>query len=188
MSQPLPPDSRPDPTPDPELHGGVWTGFLDAQPRIRVVARCLFRRPADGAWLVVRAFDHIKNEAFFVPPGGGMRFGERAEETLDREMHEEFGCGVTNLRSIAVLQNHFTHRGVPGHEVVFIFTGDLRDASLALRDTIEIEDGGEHLTAAWLPATSFRSGTRPDLPPLYPDGAAEIIRELDESSPAPTAR
>lgn len=164
---------------DPEFCRSVWAGFREQRQRIRVAARCLFRRESDGRWLVVEAFDEHKGERFFVIPGGGLNFGEASEEGLVREIREELGCSVCDLRLITAMENRFTHRGVEGHEIIFTFTGRLADDTLYTSDQILLVDGGESLVASWQPSSSFRSPERPDLPPLFPVGLLDIMRNLE---------
>ena len=61
---------------------------------IRSKVICIFR---DGKRILVGdAFDPIKNELFYCPPGGGIEFGESSEEALRREIFEELGKEIVN--------------------------------------------------------------------------------------------
>jgi 8-oxo-dGTP pyrophosphatase MutT (NUDIX family) len=154
---------------DPEASREFWAGLRESTPRIRTVARCIIRRPADGAILVIHAFDEVKSEPFFIPPGGGIQFGESSEDAVRREFREEFAADVTNLRHIATIENRFHHRGRPGHEIVLIYEGTLIDESLYPRETIPVIDGGELLVGCWRRLDTFRSTANPLGPPLFPE-------------------
>lgn len=86
------------------------------------------RRPSDGAILVQRDADRRRGP-FERPLGGHVEFGERAEQALRRELLEEIGQEIDNVRLVQVVENLFTMDGVPGHEMVFVFEADFVDTS-----------------------------------------------------------
>ena len=142
-----------------------------AENRIRPLALCLFRRGDDI--LVFEGVDTVKPEVFYRPLGGGIHFGERAEDAARREIREEIGGETTNLRLLGVLENLFTHQGAPGHEVLFLFEADFVDPAFYARDSmVGHEDGGVPFKAFWKPLTAFGPGKAP----LYPDGLLELLR------------
>jgi ADP-ribose pyrophosphatase YjhB (NUDIX family) len=166
--------------PDPEIVRGVWHGFLEDPPRIRVAVKCLVRR-GDGAVLVVRYRDSVKGEDFFAPPGGGVRFGETLETALAREMREEFATELVNVRRVGMLENFFTCEGVRGHELVMVFAAELSRREVYRQETIAVADGGSRWTAHWLQKRDLRSEDRPEALPLYPDGFSRLAFVPDES-------
>ena len=46
----------------------------------------------DDSILMVRLFSPVRRKLIWMPPGGGLQFGEKLEDALKREMMEE--CGV----------------------------------------------------------------------------------------------
>lgn len=121
---------------------------------------------------VLEGQDTHKDETFYRPLGGTIEFGELARQTVVRELQEEIGAEVTNLRFLGTLENLFTYEGETGHEIVVIFEGDFLDRSLYGEVAIEgQEDGGFAFTAVWKPLTLFRQGKAP----LYPDGLLELL-------------
>ena len=54
-------------------------------------------------------------------PADAWRCASRAVEALAREMREELGCEAVVGRLLWVIDNHFTHRGVPHHELGMYF-------------------------------------------------------------------
>ena len=53
----------------------------------------------------------MKNQEFFRLPGGGIEFGETAEQTLQREFAEEFGVEIKVGRRLGVAENIFVTEG-----------------------------------------------------------------------------
>ena len=97
-------------------------------PAIRNLAICVFRH--HSRILVAQGFDDVKNESFLRPLGGAIEFGEMAVEALRREIREELGVEIAEPVRLGVLENVFTYRGQPGHEVIFVFDARFVDAGL----------------------------------------------------------
>ena len=57
-------------------------------------------------------------------PGGRMQFGETSEEAVKREIFEETGEQITDVKLIAVIENFF-HYNQPFHELLFVYRGSL---------------------------------------------------------------
>ena len=71
--------------------------------RVRPLAIVVVRHP-DGRVLVAPGFDHVKGQRFYRPLGGEVEFGERAEEAARREIQEEIGAEVEDLRLLATFE------------------------------------------------------------------------------------
>lgn len=154
-------------------------------PGIRPIVICLFSR--DGKILVAESFDPAKNEVFYRPLGGGIEFGETAVQALARELHEELGAAVHNLKYLFTLENIFTFNGQPGHEIVLVYDGAFVDESLYARPVLigqeDPHDEGPLLSqpqsslrfeAVWKTLPEIVSESRP----LYPDALLERLSEL----------
>lgn len=102
--------------------------------KIRPIAICVFHH--DGKILVSEAFDSAKGASFCRPLGGGIEFGETSAQTIERELQEEIGAEVINLRLIGTLENIFTYMGKPAHELVQVYDGEFSDASIYRAATI----------------------------------------------------
>lgn len=137
---------------------------------IRPIAIAIIQR-GDNI-LVFEGYDPIKGETFYRPLGGGIEFGEHGEEAVRRELREEAGVELTNVRYLETLENIFTVRGQPSHELVLLYAADLADASLYEVELLNcVEDDGSTFCAMWKPLAFFRAGNAP----LYPDGLLELI-------------
>jgi len=125
--------------------------------------------------LVFEGYDHVKGETYYRPLGGGIEFGERSQETLRREFREELGAELVGVRYLATLENIFTCNGERGHEIVLLYEATLADLSFYGRETFEVHEENETLTAHWMPLCDFQA----DGPPLYPDGLLELLTSED---------
>ncbi|RBJ04766.1 NUDIX hydrolase [Micromonospora provocatoris] len=142
---------------------------------IRAVAIAVPRRGDDV--LVFEYHDSTKDETFYRPLGGGIDFGETAEAAVRRELREELGVELLDVRLLGVLENLFHAFGRDGHEIVFSFDCRLADRSLYERDAVgEIRDDAG-TKVMWRSLDSFDAGS-----PLYPAGLVELLRgEMNRS-------
>ncbi len=140
--------------------------------RIRPLALCVFRR--GERIFVSQGYDSHKAQTFYRPIGGRIEFGERARDTVIREVREEIAKEVTGLRFLGALENIFRYEGQPGHEIAMIFTGEFRDTAMNEDDikVIGSDDGDILYEASWKPLEFFRGQ---DAPPLYPDGLLDLL-------------
>jgi NADH pyrophosphatase NudC (nudix superfamily) len=138
--------------------------------RIRPLALGLFLR--DGKLLVFEGYDPLKDETFYRPLGGGIEFGETGAQAMAREIREEIGAEVTNVRYLGLCENIFTFLGQMGHEIVLLYEAELVDKSLYARDDLQVvEPGGVTIRAMWKPLADFADGRTP----LYPDGLFDLL-------------
>lgn len=144
---------------------------------IRPIAICAFRR--DGRVLVGEGYDPVKGERFHRPIGGALAFGETSEQAMRREIDEELGVAVWDLRLLGVLENIFTCEGQQGHEIVFVYEARFREEALYRRLMLRgVESHGEAFAAVWRDPDATGDG----IPPLYPDGLDELLRRTPRES------
>jgi 8-oxo-dGTP pyrophosphatase MutT (NUDIX family) len=141
--------------------------------QIRPLAICLFRN--QDRILVAEGYNPIKGETFYRPLGGGIEFGERSQETICRELMEEIGAEVKpdSLRYLGTLENIFIFNGIPGHEIVLVYDGELNSPGLYEQAAIvgKEMDIQESFTAIWKNLNEFGAGKSI----LYPDGLLELL-------------
>jgi len=115
--------------------------------RIRPIVICLFRR--DDRILVSEAYDSAKGDHFARPLGGGVEFGETSCGALIREIREEIGAKIENIKLVGVLENIFVYEGAKGHEVVFVYDAEFHDKAMYEKAAIPYhEEGVDRLTTA----------------------------------------
>ncbi|WP_460797319.1 NUDIX hydrolase [Microbacterium sp. GXF0217] len=140
-------------------------------PRIRNISVGLPVK--DGHVLVLVGRDQSIGQDFYRAIGGGIEFGERADEALRREFMEELGVALDGSRLLAVTENIFTYEGEPGHEIAHVFAVDCAGLdALPLDAELRILDEGSPVR--WLPIDDLREGTRP----LFPAGAPDAVFAL----------
>ena len=138
---------------------------------IRPLALVLVKRD-DGSILAAPGFDYVKKQRFYRPLGGGIEFGERAEDAARRELQEELGAELTEVRLLGTFENLFTYQGQPGHELIWLFEARFTDQSLYERDVVIADESGSKFEVHWVPVETFRRGEAP----LYPDGLFDLLR------------
>ena len=103
--------------------------------RIRPISVCLFHH--ENRVLVSEGFDTVKQNYYYRPLGGGIEYGESSREAVVREIREELGVEIENVRLLGVLENIFIYEGQQGHEIVFVFDAEFVDKSLYQLDEID---------------------------------------------------
>ena len=127
--------------------------------RIRSLAICVFRH--NDHILVAEGYDPVKGETFFRPLGGGIEFGEINVE-VDRE----------SLKYLGTVESIFIFNGTPGHEIVLVYDGALKESKLYEKTAISgKEANGENIRAVWKDLKEFGEGKSI----LYPTGLVEML-------------
>jgi 8-oxo-dGTP pyrophosphatase MutT (NUDIX family) len=104
------------------------------------------------------------------PPGGTIEFGESGRDAVMREIREELGTDVTDVRYVGTIENIYRFRGKPEHELVRVYEARFSDPTFYSRERIEcVEADGQPFTCVW------RRVSRPG-EPLFPEGLLELIR------------
>lgn len=144
-----------------------------SRPQVRVLCICVIKK--DDSILVSEGYDRVKKETFYRPLGGTLEFGERGRQTVEREVKEEIGADLTNIRYLGAIENIFTYEGRTGHEIVLVYQADFTDPSLYERTEVngleEFPEGMLPIKAVWKPTRHFRMREIP----LYPDGLIDLV-------------
>jgi ADP-ribose pyrophosphatase YjhB (NUDIX family) len=126
----------------------------------------VIQRPRDGALLVS---EHTDQGRFHRPLGGHVEYGEYALDTLHRELREEIGQALADVRLLGVLENIFAWDGERQHELVFLYAARFADpAAYDIEEQGIRDEASGRSRVIWRPAGASS-------PPLYPAGTASLI-------------
>lgn len=104
-------------------------------------------------------------------PGGSIEFQETSTAALTREFMEEFAAPLKDVRLLTVLENIFSYRGTPGHELVFVYTAAFADESLYEKDEFVMLDAtGDDQPYIWVDPAALPAGTD-----IFPTGTLAAL-------------
>jgi 8-oxo-dGTP pyrophosphatase MutT (NUDIX family) len=99
---------------------------------------------------------------YYFPVGGRMKTGETSIEAAQREILEELGVAITNLKLKAIVEQFFGDKDKRVQEICFVYTGDTaRDVTLT--------DAFATFTAEVIDTIDFR-----------PELIKEVLKSRDE--------
>lgn len=137
---------------------------------------------SNGRFLGTANRDSVSGEDYLRLIGGHVEFGERSDETLRREITEETGADIEQLRLLDIVESIFVYEGAPGHEVIFIYHAKFTDPSFYERDSITVSDSHHQSTAIWTPAADLIAGKVR----LYPVADyARFLKQVTEQEARP---
>jgi ADP-ribose pyrophosphatase YjhB (NUDIX family) len=147
--------------------------------KIRPIAVCVI---VEGKKILLqKGYDKVKEEVFYRPLGGKIKFGELGSMTVIRELFEEIEAQIEDVRYLGTIESIFTYNGDNGHEIVLIYSGRINNLNQFTNQIIlGHETDGEPIKAVWLPLTHFinnnQNSHNDQKNPLYPDGLIKIIQ------------
>jgi 8-oxo-dGTP pyrophosphatase MutT (NUDIX family) len=143
---------------------------------IRPLALCIFHH--DGKILVNEFSDPATKQTFFRPLGGGIEFGETSAQAIEREVQEELGLSITDVRLLGTLESLFTYAGKPGHEIVQVYDASFVDPSVyELAHLNGQESDGAAFVAKWISCDSLTGES-----PLVPEGLYGLLNKKGDRS------
>ena len=147
---------------------GAYAGELAKPDRVRAISVGVLVR---GDEVLLEAYPANDRHAEFLrAPGGGIDFGESAEEALRREFAEELDAALEHVRPLAVTENIFDGAGARGHEIVHVYAVESADlAGLPSGDRLAVRDS--HTTVGWYDLAALRRGGVS----VYPVGVLDLL-------------
>lgn len=140
--------------------------------RIRPLALCIFHH--QGKILLHQFDDPVTQSTVFRPIGGGIEFGETSHDAIVREVQEELGQTISNVRLLGTLENIFTYAGKPGHEIVQLYDARFNDTQLYAQPWLEgSESDGAPFRVQWWPLSSFTRESS-----LVPKGLYDLLQTV----------
>jgi 8-oxo-dGTP pyrophosphatase MutT (NUDIX family) len=137
--------------------------------RVRALALCVPRRQPRDEIFVARGYDRLARVQFYRPLGGGIDFGEHSAQAAQREMLEEIGHAVADVRYVGTLENIFVFEGAPGHEIVMVYDARFADEAMQrLTEPITRLDNPAQ-EALWVSLDALDA-------PLYPPGLDALLK------------
>ena len=121
---------------------------------IRPVVLVIFKNK--NKILVSEGFDSATKQTFYRPLGGTIEFGERSKDALRREIREELGAEISNIKYLGMIENIFAYNNQPGHEIDLIYKAKFVDSAFYSRTRINGKEGKEPIKALWLSIEKFR--------------------------------
>jgi ADP-ribose pyrophosphatase YjhB (NUDIX family) len=104
--------------------------------------------------------------------GGSVELGEAHHDTIRREVFEELGAAIGDLRFLTTIENIFTIDGERGHEIVFLYSGRLNPEPSAHGATLTESDGTTQ------PVVWRSISGEGEVAPLYPAAVEPWVANL----------
>lgn len=101
-------------------------------------AKALLHTGVDGHWFV---------------PGGRVKFGESSLQAVERELAEEMQAKPLSLDFAGTVENFFTLRGQPYHEIMYLYRAPYPDDMTPPA----VDAQGCHITHGWFTAQDLRT-------------------------------
>lgn len=131
------------------MHDGYPTKILRTNALVVI--------PHEGRVLLEKGHDDIRNLDFYRPLGGGIEFMEKSQDTAIREIKEEIGATLVQLELLTVFENIFEFNAKPGHEITFLYKGELAETEFYQRQEIPILDKSDS-SAEWISVSEIQEG------------------------------
>lgn len=132
--------------------------------QIKIKALGLFQH--NGRVLACPGYDPVKDEHYYRLLGGTMEFFETGEETMRREIQEELKSDIEDLQYLGLVENRFEYKGERGHQITFLYSGNLANKDLYSQEKIPILDTKASVEAEWVLVKDILEGRTKLYPPF----------------------
>ena len=125
---------------------------------MNIVAKVLCVFSHHGSVLLLSGKDPTHGNRYLRPLGGSIEFGERSSDTVVREIREELGAEIQDLRLLGVVESLFEFLGRRHHEILFVYDAGFQDRAMYDRPFVQgIEADGSDIVAQWYPVHDLPS-------------------------------
>ncbi len=112
-------------------------------------------------------------KTWFIPPGGGLQYGESSTIALRREIKEELEWDISIERLFGCFESCHTINGVDEHEISFVYEAKpCKGSTLSFAKREIVEDNGTKKTFQWIELKDLAQPQHL----LYPEGLLEKIK------------
>jgi 8-oxo-dGTP pyrophosphatase MutT (NUDIX family) len=118
-----------------------------------------------------------KDDSFVRPPGGHIEYFESSKAAVKREIKEEMGSGVNNLKLEKVIENLFYFEGKRSHDIYFIYSGSLTKKDLYKKSVISGDENGKLKRFYWITIGEIVKGKEK----IVPNGILEVVLRLNKT-------
>ena len=130
---------------------------------IKLKVRAVIRRGGDV--LLSFAIDPASGVRYGRFLGGAIEFGERAEDTVRRELQEEIGFELADVSRLGVVEDVCEWGGRVHHEITFVFVASFADPAAYQRERFVVNETVCDGPAEWIPLRRLTSGEIAFYPP-----------------------
>lgn len=152
---------------------------MGGNTRIKVKVRAVIRRGSEV--LLSFAIDPVSGVRYGRFLGGAIEFGERAEDTVRRELHEEIGVELGTVNPLGVVEDVCEFGGRWHHEITFVFEASFADPTNYERVNFLVNETVCDGPAEWVALERVTSGAIP----FYPPELVSLLRREPPTSGAP---
>ncbi len=137
------------------------------EEKVRPTAICVCR---DRGRILVAEYEE-KGRLYYRPLGGEIEFGEHGEETAKREIREEIGAELSEVRYLGLLENIYRVGKRGAHQIVLVYDGRFSDPSIYEKESMQGDELGKPFKVVWKRLDEFGPGKAT----VFPDGLLELL-------------
>ena len=108
-------------------------------------------------------------DSFWALPGGKVQIMEKTKDTIKREIKEEIGLDLIDVKMLSVSENFFTFKNEDIHQYIFTYSGKLVDNRYENKEEFESIEKGKNVVYRWIDVENI------DDYEIRPDNVKELI-------------
>ena len=140
---------------------------------IRFVTFAIFLN--ENRILLYKVVDDFTNQIFLRPIGGGVEFYEHSADALKREIKEEVGQNIINVKELCVLENLMIVNNKKIHNIYKGYIAEFESESIYVTEKILVSDTKDRkFLAEWYNIDDVLEGKTI----LLPVGLTDILKQI----------